>query len=774
MDNLQKPKKKGPFPFYAVFNGREIGIFTNWGKTNESVNHFHKSSYKGYHDLRLAVLDLAAVGIIDPHFYGKCPSDIQSTKLSDMEFILDTNKIRSLTPTAQIDNAVPIQNQHVSPIVNRPNISESLSDINLEILLNTSSPSVTTLTKPQVQGSQSFHELNDRQTPSTQHNDLQYRAPIISNSPVIDPEVVFNNQPELLQTEKSDSPHDMTLNQSQTNLKCPELEIESSTFTSSVDNKLSIEQNLLHKILANQEKILKQHEITQVHHSKAMCDLRNQIFSIESKNESTLLHIQEMKETIDRLIKNEEKLHSELFESNQQKTLSENLLSKTKNEMSELLKDNMIIQEQLSIKVAENKQLQSRLQESENVIAENKSLKHELLSSIENFKTSKVRESEFQNEISKLQNEVSYWQEKSSHTTEIRHGGNKSLASFCKTEGRNLLPKHEECEYNQGSLDLTTDKMNEANVSRSSSTSSFNDTKLAEYLGGMKKQSMHSSPHEKSLQKNSLKVSSKCTHLLMGDSNMKNVVRRRLDKSGCTEVRTYRGATTKVLTEIIKKCPVLYPNVEKVSICIGTNDCSRRSLDGQKLLDDVEQLIDATKKIFMSASICIISIPPQRNPSVNEYIFRINRLLRKRVEAKDAVFRHCNSLWHHIGNNGEVDKGILYDEVHLTEYALGLLLQQVTYFFYGPPARRHNIHQASNESRVKGVTYPFDDTDGNSKNYNDLPYQLDPQFNRPQQDSISNSSSKYNKGDKTRPEFSQILSKVKSTFAGLLKHYTDK
>ena len=281
-----------------------------------------------------------------------------------------------------------------------------------------------------------------------------------------------------------------------------------------------------------------------------------------------------------------------------------------------------------------------------------------------------------------------------------------------------------------------------------------------------KKQQTPLSSTEKYLQKNSLRVSNQCTHLLLGDSNMKNVIRRRLDKSGCTEVRTYRGASTKTLTEIIKKCPHLYPDVEKVSICIGTNDCSRQSLDGQTLLDDIEYLIDVTKKIFTSASICIISIPPQRNPNVNKYIFRINRLLKKRVEAKRAVFRHCTSLWNHIGNNGEVDRGILYDEVHLTEYGLGLLLQQVTFFFYGPPALRKNAQQEFDDSRIL-------DTHGKSFNHNNLPHHDNQLHSCYQHESISRNSSHENR-DKANPEFPQLLSKVKNTCISLWKRYTEK
>ena len=64
-----------------------------------------------------------------------------------------------------------------------------------------------------------------------------------------------------------------------------------------------------------------------------------------------------------------------------------------------------------------------------------------------------------------------------------------------------------------------------------------------------------------------------CSKLIIGDSNLKNVARRRVDSTGNTNVRTLRGATVAQLTNIIST-GACYPRVEQVVIAIGTNDCA--------------------------------------------------------------------------------------------------------------------------------------------------------------------------------------------------------
>ena len=64
-----------------------------------------------------------------------------------------------------------------------------------------------------------------------------------------------------------------------------------------------------------------------------------------------------------------------------------------------------------------------------------------------------------------------------------------------------------------------------------------------------------------------------CSKLIIGDSNLKNVARRRIDSTGNTHVRTIRSATVAQLTNIIST-GACYPQVEQGVVAIGTNDCA--------------------------------------------------------------------------------------------------------------------------------------------------------------------------------------------------------
>ena len=59
------PGGRPKFNFYAVVNGREIGIYTNWPQTGDSVLGFAKAKYKGYATYSEARLAMENAGISD-------------------------------------------------------------------------------------------------------------------------------------------------------------------------------------------------------------------------------------------------------------------------------------------------------------------------------------------------------------------------------------------------------------------------------------------------------------------------------------------------------------------------------------------------------------------------------------------------------------------------------------------------------------------------------------------------------------------------------------
>ena len=179
-----------------------------------------------------------------------------------------------------------------------------------------------------------------------------------------------------------------------------------------------------------------------------------------------------------------------------------------------------------------------------------------------------------------------------------------------------------------------------------------------------------------------VKPSLQCTHLFLGDSNLKNVNRRRLDKSGRTDIRTFRGATIKTMTAILNKSKHQYPQVKKITVCVGTNDCSKPVIDCENIIHDMTQLTTSIKSVFPSAIICILAIPPRNVPRLNKFIQKVNRALKKHIPTENVIFKPCDALWSHV-ENGNIDNGILVsDGIHLSQRGLGLLLKSVISFFY--------------------------------------------------------------------------------------------
>ena len=183
-----------------------------------------------------------------------------------------------------------------------------------------------------------------------------------------------------------------------------------------------------------------------------------------------------------------------------------------------------------------------------------------------------------------------------------------------------------------------------------------------------------------------------CRNVILGDSNMRSVNKTRLDRTKVSDIRTYRGASVKTLTEIIASTESVFPNVERVSLCIGSIDCARRYLDCQHLIRDYENLIFEVKQVFPTAQIAIIAIPPQSQSDTNKMIMQVNQALKHLAKKLNVVFGQCDSLWMHVTKDGHVDNIILVDNIHLSPFGLGLLLRSVTSFLFGLK-RLHSIEQ---------------------------------------------------------------------------------
>ena len=253
----------------------------------------------------------------------------------------------------------------------------------------------------------------------------------------------------------------------------------------------------------------------------------------------------------------------------------------------------------------------------------------------------------------------------------------------------------------------------------SKSDSSMNDSDSEFELPPQHARQSQKQKENVTFKQNYLRIPKTCKNLLLGDSNMKNVQRKRLDKYGQTEIRTFRGASIKTLDNILQKCSYEYPQVRKVSLCIGTIDSTRNPINCEQIMEDYDKLITTTRKVFPSASICILSIPPQSIPKANKIINAINNHLFKLARRHDIQYSSCRSLWNHVESDGKVENGILYDRVHLTERGLSYLLTNVSRFFFrqanftssSPQDVGLNLHDVSAYPALKARDLPWKQQD---------------------------------------------------------------
>ena len=117
----------------------------------------------------------------------------------------------------------------------------------------------------------------------------------------------------------------------------------------------------------------------------------------------------------------------------------------------------------------------------------------------------------------------------------------------------------------------------------------------------------------------------KITNLIVGDSNLRQLNRRRIDPSGATHIRTLSGAKVGDLTRSLALCEAR-PDVQRVLMHVGTNDCgSRRPLDN--ILKDYDALLTEVPRVFPAASVAVTAVVPQTGCSAS-LLTAVNRGLR--------------------------------------------------------------------------------------------------------------------------------------------------
>ena len=648
-------KEKGPFKYHSVFRGRQVGIYSNWGKAKESIHKFPNSSNKGFNNLTMAIEAMKDIGISNPIFYGKCPSEAKCVKIDEESHLLLSQSYQSS------DEMLTDSNISVSPrlLVHSPEEIPDQSDSNIHDLESSDCEIFMRdiFTENNTMTSRPFYDNIQN------HEDLEITVPKSIDSPI---HIASSH----VSAPTTDNYNIANLNQNVINPSGIAEDKPNAGNRRDEDRKVvnenCIETNMikdiLNKVLKNQQEIKTQNENYQQKQTSDIEKTFEYMETLKEENRSLSSSLNNMKSKLEALEQNQKLLHEKLELSHNEQNNWQNLykqLTEKYDELVDTVQKSENQTNQISVKIDKQDEVLGLC--NENILKMTKELTYKPLSP-----------------------ELPETKRKMPINVPIHH----SITHFqTSVTTDNISQTH-------ASPNKTAKKTNPSKCTSSTSVTSADSD---DYF--FDKSSLHSERKRQDhnfLQKNSLRLAETCTHILMGDSNMKNVQRRKLDRSGNTEVRTYRGAGIKTLTGIVNKCECQYKQVTKVSVCIGTNDCSRRIIDADHIVQDFDTLITALQKVFPNASICILAIPPQRNPKANVYILEINRALKKSVPRNGVIFQPCDSMWYHVQKSGDVDMGILQDNVHLSDYGLSILLKYVISFFY----RSNNLRRSPPQSTL--------------------------------------------------------------------------
>ena len=163
-------------------------------------------------------------------------------------------------------------------------------------------------------------------------------------------------------------------------------------------------------------------------------------------------------------------------------------------------------------------------------------------------------------------------------------------------------------------------------------------------------------------------------HVVLGDSNLKKVDRKRFDPSGTTYIKSVGGLTISQATEIIEGTQQ-YSSIETVTVHVGTNDLANGHSDDE-IIDNINLMISKLRAVFPNASVFISGILPQKGTLLGRIVKLNGKLLdichenaatlisdRKQFLAKDNFPSHLFTK----------------DKLHLNEKGLGVLLRGFKY-----------------------------------------------------------------------------------------------
>ena len=186
------------------------------------------------------------------------------------------------------------------------------------------------------------------------------------------------------------------------------------------------------------------------------------------------------------------------------------------------------------------------------------------------------------------------------------------------------------------------------------------------------------------------------TKIIIGDSNLKHIDRKRLDPSGKTHVRSIGGLTAVKITDKLSNTQPK-ADVTTVIIHVGTNDIDSGSAPTQ-LVEDITAMCATVKSTFPSAKIHLSGILPQKGVRTND-IIDFNYRLKTLSETKNFSF-----LWNvgdFLAREGFPSHLFAKDKYHLNARGLGVLLRGFKLVIRNDgnlDSRATNVPQQSNSS----------------------------------------------------------------------------
>ena len=200
-----------------------------------------------------------------------------------------------------------------------------------------------------------------------------------------------------------------------------------------------------------------------------------------------------------------------------------------------------------------------------------------------------------------------------------------------------------------------------------------------------------------------LRLAPAATRLVIGDSNLKDINRRRLNADGDIQVCTMRGARIETLQQVFS---AMQPTsaIKRVVLHVGTNNIAGRQADTiDTCLLKYSDLLDAVSKKLPAATIAVSALPPLKPWMRSKTARQLNADLKDLCVKKSAVFLSHNALWA-TDNDGKLYPRVLKDLVHLSRIGLGMLLRETKVFFNGATTPSNDSYTGNNNRPIDGKT----------------------------------------------------------------------